>query len=186
MSRDAYLPTLILPDKRSVFVSQFTHEVAEILGKYLKLTTTKHAQPIEVLERAHATIKTPFKLASGEYRKQWHKYLHIAILTYNTPKHSRIDGEPSRIIHCIVPHNILDNKLGWIIDPNMAPTTVFAVELLRITQILYYKTKKNVLQAHINYKTIKLKKKKLPPKTERKLFLTSAKGRPSSLKNSFS
>ena len=73
MTRHAYLPTLIIADKGSVFVSEVIHEVAEILGLNLKHATTKHAQTIGVLERAHATIKTSLKLASGEYRKQWHK-----------------------------------------------------------------------------------------------------------------
>ena len=70
MTRHAYLPTLIITDKGSVFVSQVIHEVAEILGINLKHATTKHAQTIGVLERAHATIKTSLKMASGEYRKR--------------------------------------------------------------------------------------------------------------------
>ena len=63
MTRHAYLPTLIITDKGSVFVSQVIHEVAEILGINLKHATTKHAQTIGVLERAHATIKTSLKMA---------------------------------------------------------------------------------------------------------------------------
>ena len=73
MTRHAYLPTLIITDKGSAFVSQVIHEVDEILGINLKHATTKHAQTIGVLERAHATIKTSLKMASGEYRKQWRK-----------------------------------------------------------------------------------------------------------------
>ena len=91
MTRHAYLPTLYIRDKRSVFVSQVIHEVAEIPGINLKHATTKHVQTIGVLERAHATIKTSLKMASGEYRKQWHKYLPIAIPNYNTRYHSSID-----------------------------------------------------------------------------------------------
>ena len=68
MTRHTYLPTLIITDKRSVFVSQVIHEVAEKLGKNLKHAITKHVQTIGVLERAHATIKTSLKMASGEYR----------------------------------------------------------------------------------------------------------------------
>ena len=131
MTRHAYLPTLIITDKGSVFVSQIIHEVAEILGINLKHATTKHAQTIGVLERAHATIKTSLKMASGEYRKQWHKYLPIAILNYNTTYHSSIDCEPSRVFHGRVPHNILDHKLGLRFNPNITPTTDFAEELLR-------------------------------------------------------
>ena len=64
-------------------------------------------------------------MASGEYRKQWQKYLPIAILNYNTTYHSSIDCEPSRVLHGRVPHNILDHKLGWRFNPHTAPTTDF-------------------------------------------------------------
>ena len=80
MTRHAYLPTLIITDKGSVFISQVIQEVAEILGINLKHATLKHAQTIGVLERGHATVRTSLKMTSGEYRKQWHKYLPIAIL----------------------------------------------------------------------------------------------------------
>ena len=160
MMRYAYLPKLIITDKESVFVSQIIHEVAEILGINLKHATTKHAQTIGVLERAHATIKTSLKVASGEFRKQWHKYLPIAILNYNTTYHSGIDCEPSRVFHGRVPHNILDHKLGLRYNPNIAPTTDFAEELLRRTKILYDKTKKNVMQSYIKYKRYYDKKAK--------------------------
>ena len=167
MTRHAYLPTLILTDKGSVFVSQVKHEVAEILGINLKHATTKHAQTIGVLERAQATIKTSLKVASGEYRKQWHKNLPIAVLNYNTTYHSRIDCEPSRVFHGRVPHNIRDQKLGLRFDPNAAPTTDFAEELLRRTKILYEKTKKNVMQSYIKYKRYYDKKAKASPLKEK-------------------
>ena len=162
MTRHAYLPTLIITDKGSVFVSEVIHEVAEILGIKLKHATTKHAQTIGVLERAHATIKTSLKMASGEYKKQWHKYLPIAILNYNTTYHSRIDCEPSLVFDGRVPHNILDHKLGLRSNPNIKPTTDFAEELLRRTKILYDKTKKNVMQSNKNYKNNTTKKQKIP------------------------
>ena len=163
MARHAYLPTLIITDRRSIFVSQVTQEVAKILGINLKNATTKHAQTIGVLERAHATIKTSLKMASGEYRKQWHRYLPIAILNYNTTYHSSIDCEPSRVFHGRVPHNILDHKLGLPFNHNIAPTTDFAEEFLRRTKILYEKTKKNVMQSYINYKKYYDKKAKASP-----------------------
>ena len=167
MTRHAYLPTLIITDKGSVFVSQVIHEVTEILGINLKHATSKHAQTIGVLERAHATIKTSLKMASGEYRKQWHKYLPIAILNYNTTYHSSIDCEPSRVFHGRVPQNILDHKLGLSFNPNIAPTTDFAEELLRRTKILYDKTKKNVMQSYIKYKRYYDKKAKASPLKEK-------------------
>ena len=167
MTRHAYLHTLIITDKGSVFISQVIHEVAEILGINLKHATTKHAQIIGVLERAHATIKTSLKMASGEYRKQWHKYLPIAILNYNTTYHSSIHCELSRVFHGRVPHNFLDHKLGLRFNPNIAPTTDFADELLRRTKILYDKTKKNVMQSYIKYKRYYDKKAKASPLKEK-------------------
>ena len=112
MTTHAYLPTLIITDKGSVFVSQVIHEVAAILGLNLKHATTKHAQTVGVLERAHATIKTSLETASGQYRKQWHKDLPVVILNYNTTYNSSTDCEPSRVFHGRVPHKILDHKLG--------------------------------------------------------------------------
>ena len=167
MTRHAYLPTLIITDKGCVFVSQVIHEVAEILGINLKHATTKHAQTIGVLERPHATIKTSLEMASGEYRKQWHINLPIAILNYNTTYHSSIDCEPSRVFHGRVPQNILHHKLGLRFNPNVAPTTDFAEELLRRTKILYDKTKKNVMQSYIKYKRYYDKKAKASPLKEK-------------------
>ena len=164
-TRHAYLPTLIIADKGSVFVSQVIHEVAEILGINLKHATTKHAQTIGVLERAHATIKTSLKMASGEYRKQWHKYLPISILNYNTTYHSSIDCEPSRVFHGRFPHNILDHKLGLRFNPNITPN--FEEKILRRTKILYDKTKKNVMQSYIKYKKYYDKKTKASPLKEK-------------------
>ena len=74
----------MITDEGSVFVFQVIHEIAEILSKNLKHATTKHAQTIGVLERAHATIETSSKMTLDEYRKQSHRYLPIAILKYNT------------------------------------------------------------------------------------------------------
>ena len=69
MTRHAYLPTLMVTDKRSVFISQVISEGAAVLGITLKHATNNYAQTIGVLERTHATIKTSMKMASDEYRK---------------------------------------------------------------------------------------------------------------------
>ena len=147
MTRHASLPTLIITDIGSVFVSQVIHEVAEKLGINLKHATTKHAQTSGVLERAHATSKTSLKMASGEYKKQWYNHLPIAILNNNTTHHSSFNCEPSRTFHGRVPQEILDHKLGLRFNPNNPPTTHFGEDLLRRTKILNDKTKKNVMQS---------------------------------------
>ena len=106
MTRHAYLSTFIIIDKGSVSVSQVIHELTKILGINLKRATTKHAQTIGVLKRAHATFKVSLKLASGEYRNQWDKYLSIATLNYGTTYHSSLDFEPNPVFHGRVPSAI--------------------------------------------------------------------------------
>ena len=160
MKRHAYSPTLVITDKGSAFVFQVIHELAEILGIKFKRATPKHAQTIGVLKQAHATIESSLKMASGEYRKHWHKYLLNAILNYNTTYRSSIDCEPSIAFHGRVPHNILYHKLGLLFNTNIAPTTDFAEELLRRTKNLYDKTKKKFKQSYIKNKRYYDKKAK--------------------------
>ena len=162
MTRHTYLPTTLITDKGTAFTSRVVEEVAKILGITLKCATTKHPQTIGNLERAHASLKGNLKMASGKYRRQWHKYLPLAILNYNTTYHSSLGCEPSRIFHGRVPYNILDHRLGLNPNPKVIPTTDFAEELQRRTQILIDKTKKNIMQSYLKYKDYDRKAKAAP------------------------
>ena len=68
-------------------------------------------------------------MASGDYRRQWHKYLPLAVLNYNTTYHYSIGCEPSKVFHGRIPFNVLDYKLGNIPNKNFVPTTEFAEEV---------------------------------------------------------
>ena len=82
-------------------------------------------------------------MASGEYRRQWHKYLPLAVLNYNTTYHSSNGCEPSKVLHGRIPYNVLDHLLGKNPDKNFLPTNEFA-EVQQRTQILIDQTKKNI------------------------------------------
>ena len=163
MTRHAYLPTTLITDKGTAFTSRLVDEVAKILGIQIKCATTKHPQTTGKLERTHASLKCNLKMASGEYRRQWHKYLPLAVLNYNTTYHSSIGCEPSWIFHGRVPYNILDHRLGLNPNPKILPTTDFAEELQRRTQILIDRTKKNIMQSYLKYKKYYDRKAKAPP-----------------------
>ena len=90
MTKHIYLPTTLITDKGTAFTSKIIAEITEILGVTLKSATTKHPQTIGKLERTHASLKINLKMAPGEYRRQWHKYLPLAVLNYNTTYHSSI------------------------------------------------------------------------------------------------
>ena len=73
MTKHAYLPTTLISDNGTAFMSQVIKEVAGVLGITLKHATTKHAQTIGLLERSHASIKQALKIETGERRSLWHK-----------------------------------------------------------------------------------------------------------------
>ena len=66
MTKHAYLPTTLVSDKGTAFMSQVIKEVTDVLGITLKHATTKHAQTIGLLERSHASIKQILKIETGE------------------------------------------------------------------------------------------------------------------------
>ena len=152
MIKHSYLLTTLLKDKGSVLTTSNIEEITQILGITLKCATTKHPQTIGKLERTLASLRTNFKMASGEYRRQWHKYLLLAVLNYNTTYHTSIGCEPTSVFQGRIPHNILDHKLG--INPNekLLPTTNFAEELQRKMQILFDQTKRNIMHSYLKYK----------------------------------
>ena len=64
-----------------------------------------------------------------EYRRQWYKYLPLAVLNYNTSYHTSIGCKPTRVFHGRIPFNILGHKLGLNPNDKILPTTDSAEEL---------------------------------------------------------
>ena len=152
MTRHAYLPTTLISDKGTAFMSYVSKEVAGVLGITLKHATTKHAQTIGLLERSHASIKQALKIETGERRSLWHKYNNIAVLNYNTSYHTSIGCEPSRVFHGRIPYNVLDLKLGNRPQQQPIPTSQIAQEVLEQTEMIHQDVRKNIMQAYIKYK----------------------------------
>ena len=89
----------MITDQDSVFVSNVIHEIADVLGIRHRQAITKHRQTIGVLERTEATMKTSLKMSSEEFRKQWHQYLPLPLLSYNTTFYASKGCEPIQIFH---------------------------------------------------------------------------------------
>ena len=118
MTKHAYLPTTLISNKSTVFMSHLIKEVAGVLGINLKQATTKHAQTIGLLEQSQASIKQALKIERGERRALWHKYVNIAVLNYNISYHTSISCEPSRDFHGRIPYNVLDLKMDFADSSN--------------------------------------------------------------------
>ena len=152
MTQHAYLPTTLISDKGTAFMSHGIKEVTGVLGITLKHSTTKHAQIIGLPERSHLSIKQALKVETGERRSLWHNYVNIAVLNYNTPYHTSISCERSRVFHGRIPYKVLDLKLG--IHPQQQPfhTLQIAQDVLDQTEMIHQDVRKNDMQAYIKYK----------------------------------
>ena len=107
-------------------------------------------------------------MASGEYRRQWHKYLQVAELNYNTTYHSNIGCEPSKVFHGRIPFNVLDHKLGNNPNKNFLPTTELAEKVQQRTKTLIDQTKKKIMQSFLKYKDYYDRKAKAAPLKQKK------------------
>ena len=152
MTKHAYLPTTLISNKGTAFMSQVLKEVAGVLGITLKHATTKHSRTIGLLRRSHALIKQALKNETGERRSLWHIYNNIAVLNYNTSYHTSFGCEPSRVFHRRIPYNVLDLKLGIRPQQQPIPTSQIAQEVLEQTEMIHQDVRKNTMQAYIKYK----------------------------------
>ena len=148
MTKHTYLPSTLITDKGTAFTSKLVAEIAQILG----ILQNTHKPLANSCEHIHASLKTYLKMASGDYRRQWHKYLPLAVLNYNTTYHATIGCEPTRIFHGRIPYNTLDHKLGLNPNSKVLPTTDFADEFQRQTQIMMDSMKKNIMQSYLKHK----------------------------------
>ena len=152
MTKNAYLPTTLISNKGTAFMSQVIKEVTGVLGITLKHVTRKHARTIGLLERSHASIKQALKIETGERRSLCHKYINNAVLNYNTSYHTSIGCEPSRVFHGRIPYNVLDLKLGVRPQQQPIPTSQIAQEVLEPAEMIHQDVRKNIMQAYIKYK----------------------------------
>ena len=112
MTRHAYLPTTVITDKGTQFMSEVMADATRALCIRIRHGTTKHAQTIGILERCNVSLKESVKISTGERRTMLHQYVAIATLNYNTSYHSAFGCEPSRVFHGRIPYNVLDLKFG--------------------------------------------------------------------------
>ena len=86
------LPTQILSDRGSIFISEFWEALWSKLGVSLALSSAYHPQTDGVTERVNASIKT--YLRAYAQSTDWDDHLHVAEFAYNSGYHSTIRMTP--------------------------------------------------------------------------------------------
>ena len=100
-----------------------------------------------MLERTHAKVKTHLKASTGDFPHNWHNFLPLAVLNHNT-YHPSLACEPTRVFHCIIPHNNSDYKLGYNPNPRYTPQSDIAEQVQRRMTLWNDQTKKNSMQSY--------------------------------------
>ena len=152
ITRHCYLPTTIITDKGSQFISEAMQQTTAILGNQLKHATTKQAQTIGILERTHASLKESLNLLTGERRTMWHQFLPMAVLNYNTSYHTSLGCEPSRVFQGRVPYNVLDLNYGLKPQATTPNNHEIAEEVLQQTQQILQQSQQALMQAYVRHK----------------------------------
>ena len=141
----AHLATTITSDKGSPFVTQVIKEVADVLGITIEHARTKHGQTIGMLERTHASLEKVFKIDTGERRSMWHKYVNIAVLSYNTSNHKSFGCKHSQLFHGCVTYRILDMKTGNRPQKRCTPNSHIAQDVFAQTQLILQDVRRNAM-----------------------------------------
>ena len=152
MTRHAYLPPLTLSDEGSQFRAEVVVEVTQILEIQISHASTKYAQTIGILERTHASIKTALKISTGERRSIWHKYVQIAVMSYNTTYHETLGCEPTTVLYGRIPYNVLDLKLGIKLKWKITPNSDITEQLQKQIDEVRATAKDNIMLSYLKYK----------------------------------
>ena len=147
MRRHAYLPTTIITDEGTQFMSEVMADRTRVLVIQMRHATTKHAQTVGILvERCHASLKEALKI-TGERRTMWHQFVPIATLNYNTTYHSALGCEPCGVFHGRVSYNVLDLKFGLKQSQTQTPTTYTGADLVQKTRIIHELVDQHLLRS---------------------------------------
>ena len=106
--KHAYLPTAIISDKDSVFLTQMIEKVSEVLGVTLQHAITKHAQTIDLFQRKHGSLKKALETETSERRSMWHRYVNTAFQNYSTFHFAKVARELGRVVHGRIPYDVRD------------------------------------------------------------------------------
>ena len=185
MTKHSYLPTTLISDKGTAFLSHEIKEVAGVLGITLKHATTKQAQTIGLLGQSLTSIKKTLKIETGEWRSFCFKYVSLGVLNYNTTYQLCIGCEPSRVFHVCITYNILDSKIDIFPQRTPSADSQTAQDVPKQTEMIFQEIRKNAMQAYIKYKAYYDKKSQcLKTQTSRLRLHPTAKSRSPRKQNS--
>lgn len=98
------IPKMILTDQGTNFTADLFKKTCEFLKIKQLWSSPYHPQTQGALERSHSTLKEYLKSYINETQSNWHKYIHTAILAYNTNIHTTTKFTPYELLFGHKPH----------------------------------------------------------------------------------
>lgn len=93
------MPTDIVRDRGSVFLSSFWQELMKNMKVQMKLSTSYHPQTDSQTEVVNRSVEGYLRCMTGDFPRQWVQWLPLAEWWYNTSHHSAINTSPYEALY---------------------------------------------------------------------------------------
>ena len=149
--KHSYIPKTILADLGTGFTSKLMHELTNMLEIKLNHASLKHAQTVDVVERAHSAFKRILKINSTSAWSNWHKFVNIATFVHNTSYHVSIGTTPSLIFHGREPLKPIDLRFSKHVNSSQ-PSSDFVNDFQDNLVQQFCETKSRILNSYHRYR----------------------------------
>ena len=127
------VPSDIVSDRDSRFLSNFWQKLQEALGTKLKMSTSFHPATDGQTERTIQTLEDMLRACALEFQGYWEEKLDLIKFSYNNRYHSSIQMAPFEALYgrrCRTPLCWSDIDESIVIGPEMIHKTVEQVKLI--------------------------------------------------------
>jgi hypothetical protein len=94
-----FLPTKFITDRDPRIIQSFWKSLASRLGFDHRKTAAYHAQTDGAAERANQTLEVALRAYVNQRQNNWHRYLGLIQLAYNTAKHPGTGFSPNELLY---------------------------------------------------------------------------------------
>jgi hypothetical protein len=94
-----FLPTKFITDRDPRIIQSFWKSLTSRLGIDHRKTAAYHAQADGAAERANQTLEVALRAYVNQRQNNWHRYLGLIQLAYNTAKHPGTGFSPNELLY---------------------------------------------------------------------------------------